>query len=129
MHRSRMLLRAWVALLVIAVAAMPASGGAHLHLCFDGGEAPTTVHASPDGAHHTDTGADRTHRDADVSLAGAALAKKFDSAFDLPALLTAAFVILRLNVPAPVLVPREHTAPSVLFSVFRILPPLRGPPL
>ncbi len=128
MVRARMLLRAWIALLVIAVATMPASG-AHLHLCFDGSEAPATVHATEDGAHHSDAGLDGTHNDVDVSLAGVALSKKFDSALDLPGLALLTSVLFHLAVPEAVLAPRELAAPLIIRSVFRILPPSRGPPL
>ena len=128
MTRPQMLLRAWIALLTLAIAAMPVSG-AHLHLCFDGGEARATVHASDDGPHHAESGADRVHHDADLSLAGPALAKKFDGALELPGLIAAAVVIFRLALPASVLVPRERAAPVAISSVFRLLPPLRGPPL
>lgn len=123
-----MLLRVWIALLALAVAAMPVSG-AHLHLCFDGGEASATVHASDDGPHHADTGASGVHHDADVSLAGPAVAKKFDGALELPGLIAAAFVIFRLTLPMSVVVPRERAAPIAISSVLRLLPPLRGPPL
>jgi hypothetical protein len=124
-----MLLRVWIALLALAVAAMPVSG-AHLHLCFDGGEARATVHASDDGPHHADTtGASGVHHDADVSLAGPAVAKKFDGALELPSLIAAAFVIFRLALPSSVAVPRERAVPIATSSVLRLLPPLRGPPL
>src|SRR5689334_19310453 len=56
------LLRAWIALIALAVMAMPVSG-AHLHLCFDGGEPPATFHPIEDGEAHDAPAASGTHND------------------------------------------------------------------
>jgi hypothetical protein len=129
MLRSGLILRAWLALIALAVIAMPVSG-AHLHLCFDGAEAPTTVHATEDGSSHGDPAVDRGHHDKDVSLQGAALAKKQDGSLDLlPSLFAATSFIVRLPVPAPTLVPQGDVHIPVSIGTARLLPPLRAPPV
>lgn len=117
-----------MALTALAVLAMPVNG-AHLHLCFDGSEPPTTVHLIEDGDdHYSDASLDGAHRDADVSLDGVALAKKFDGALDLPSLLTAV-LLMRVPVEAPVLLPDLEVPVAAATSIVRRLPPLRGPPV
>ncbi len=108
-----------VALLVVHV------GGAHLHLCFDGSEPPSSLHLMDSGLHHAGPGADAGHQDVNLALAGEALTKlKLGSIdLDLPVLLIAALLVWSL-LQAP-----RHRVP-VFSSAARILwPPLRGPPL
>jgi hypothetical protein len=128
MLRSRTLLRVWIALISLAVMAMPVSG-AHLHLCFDGGEPPATFHAIEDGSAHDHPAASGTHNDKDVSLQGIALAKKQDGAFDLPTALPVAVLVIRM--PVMVLAPAFDTdvATPIPLRVARVLPPLRAPPV
>jgi hypothetical protein len=128
MLRSRSLLRIWIALISLAVMAMPVSG-AHLHLCFDGGEPPATFHALEDGSAHEDTNGAGAHNDKDVSLQGAALAKKHDGALGLPAALAATVLVIRLPVTAPVPAFDTHVAIPSPPRVTRVLPPLRAPPV
>ena len=128
MLRSGLFLRAWLTLIALAVIAMPVSG-AHLHLCFDGAEAPTTVHATEDGSSHGDPEVDRGHHDLDVSLQGAALAKKLDLSLDFPVFFAATFLVVRLPIPAPVLAPRDDVHVPVSIGTARLLPPLRAPPV
>src|SRR5262249_8870193 len=52
MTASKVLVRALLTLVAIAVIAMPVSG-VHLHLCFDGSEPPSSVHFAEDGDSHT----------------------------------------------------------------------------
>lgn len=110
-------------------------GGAHLHLCLDGSEAPSAVHFADSGLHHTDDvpaehahdhGEASHHHDAEVSLASKAISKV--SSLDLPAIAGLLFFVLALvpwtraplpGAPAQLRVPR--TPPHVR-------PPLRGPP-
>src|SRR5689334_20824104 len=101
MLRNRSFLRVWIALISLAVMAMPVSG-AHLHLCFDGGEPPATYHAVEDGSAHDHPAAAGTHNDKDVSLQGVAHAKKQDGAIDLPTALAVAVLVIRMPVAAPV---------------------------
>jgi len=128
MFRSGPFLRACLTLIALAVIAMPVSG-AHLHLCFDGAEAPATVHASEDGSSHGDPAVDRGHHDLDVSLQGAALAKKLDTSLDFPALFAATFLVVRLPIPAPVCAPQDDVHVPVSIGAARLLPPLRAPPV
>ena len=128
MLRSKVLVRALLALIAVAVIAMPVSG-AHLHLCFDGAEAPAAIHLSEDGAHHADSGMSGTHEDADLELGAPAIAKKADGAFNLPGLMAVAFIVFRLPLPATIIVAPERSSASVAVSVYRILPPLRAPPV
>lgn len=108
--------------------AMPVSG-AHLHLCFDGGEPPATFHAVEDGSAHDHPAATGTHNDKDVSLQSVALAKKQDGAFDLPMALTVAALIIRVPVTTPVAVLDTDVATPTPLRVARLLPPLRAPPV
>jgi len=128
MRKQSPLARALFALLALAIIAMPLSG-AHLHLCFDGSEPPTTFHAVEDsGADHAPA-INGTHNDRDVSLQGQALAKKQDRSVDLPSLLTATFLFVRLPISAPSPVSDEDVASPVSLRVAHLLPPLRGPPV
>lgn len=130
MIRSRWFVRACLGLLCITIFLMRV-GGAHLHLCFDGGEPPVSVHLSADtGADQPHAGVGQGHHDQDVSLSGEALAKKLDGALQLPILLVVAFVLFLLCRPVGgIVVPRDRTAQFHPLPVFRIRPPLRAPPL
>jgi hypothetical protein len=129
MLRSRSFVRIWITLISLAVMAMPVSG-AHLHLCFDGGEPPATFHAIEDGSSHDDEAATGAHNDTDVSLQqDASPAKKQDGAFDLPAAPAVAPFVLRLPVTAPVPAFDTDVATPPPLRVTRVLPPLRAPPV
>jgi hypothetical protein len=128
MLRSRSFLRIWITLISLAVMVMPVSG-AHLHLCFDGGEPPATFHAVEDGSAHDDEAATGAHDDKDISLQDAALAKKQDRSFDLPAALAVAAFVMRLPVTTPVLSFDTDVATPQPLRVTRVLPPLRAPPV
>jgi hypothetical protein len=127
MARASIAVRVWMAIIAIAVIAMPVNG-AHLHLCFDGGEPPATVHSVEDGAHHEESGADVVHHDVDVSIASSALAKKFDQSLDLPGLIATTLVVLRVPVSGAVVPLPDRSAVLVPDPELRLLPPLRGPP-
>ena len=128
MLRHRSLLRVWIALISLAVMAMPVSG-AHLHLCFDGGEPPATFHPVEDGSAHDDPAASGAHNDKDVSLQGVALAKKQDGALDLPAALPVAVLVTRMPVTVPVPAFDSDVATPIPLREARVLPPLRAPPV
>jgi hypothetical protein len=99
--------------------------GAHVHLCLDGGEAPSALHLQPEGdLHH----AEGTHNDIDVSLAGHPLFKKGGAGLD--PLFIIAFVHGLVAPPMERIAPswRQLNAPVALPSPF-LRPPLRGPPL
>jgi len=128
MARSPVLLRLWIAIVSVAVLALPVSG-AHLHLCFDGNEPAATLHAAEDGVHHDGVGASPVHNDVDVSIANNALAKKFDRTFELPGLIAAAFVIVWIPLSGAAVPPPDRAATLVPHPQLRLLPPLRAPPV
>jgi hypothetical protein len=133
MTASKVLVRALLTLVAIAVIAMPASG-VHLHLCFDGAEAPATVHFAEDGNSHNghaaqEPASEAPHSDRDVELGAPAVAKKVDRTVDLPSLMAVAFVLFRLPVPTPAVLPETHDATVISASAYRILPPPRAPPV
>ena len=135
MIRSTGLLRALMMLVALAIIAMPASG-VHLHLCFDGAEVPTSLHLSEDGGSYHSDGAGHVahtessaHTDADLELGAPAIAKKADGALDLPSLITVAVLFLRLPAATPAVLPETDDPSIIVRSAYRILPPLRAPPV
>jgi hypothetical protein len=128
MSVSKVLLRALLTLVALAVVAMPASG-VHLHLCFDGAEAPATMHFAEDGNTHTEPGVHAAHSDTDVELGAPAAAKKVDNSLDLPGLMVAAGLLFRLPVATPAVLPETDDATIIVHSAYRLLPPLRAPPV
>ncbi len=128
MPRSPVFLRLWIAIISVAVLAMPVSG-AHLHLCLDGNEPAATMHSTDDGVHHEEGGASPVHRDVDVSVTSSALAKKLDGSFDLSGLVAVAFIVLRIPVERAVTAFPESTTPILIRSIAELRPPLRGPPV
>lgn len=98
----------------------------HLHLCFDGGEPPVSLHTLDGDAHHD--AEDTTHNDQDIELPGATLAKVFSYLADAVLLFTCLTCLIVLLIPqrAPLCFYRCLFTQSNL----RLLrPPLRGPPL
>ena len=119
--------RPWrLALFLLCLAVLCARlGGAHLHLCLDGQEAPLSVHANEPGhsdAHHGDP----THSDQDVSLVSDALTPLSKLFADLPTLL--AVVSLLLGAWAQRTPPRAAVAAARASQTRFHHPPLRGPP-
>ena len=116
--------RQWLLTLLCATLLVARMDGAHLHLCLDGQESPSSVHVWPDAPAHADTQA--PHNDVDLALAADSLAKPGKGDVDQPvalpprslAMVVAATQFGPLIVPSVVFPP----ASSVL------LPPLRGPP-
>jgi len=128
MIRSRLFVRACIALLCITILVMRV-GGAHLHLCLDGSEPPVSVHLTDDaGLDASHVGAGKTHHDQDVSLSGEVLAKKLDGALQLPVLLIAAVLLFLVPLVSVPVVPRDRTTLIHSIPIFRIRPPLRAPP-
>jgi hypothetical protein len=104
--------------------------GAHLHLCFDGGEPQASVHLTEDGGADLHPGASSPHTDMDVSVFGDALLKKAtDTTLDLIPLLVASVVLFgaMLQTSSKALLPSRRDIP-VPDSPFELRPPLRGPP-
>ena len=110
-----------VALLLMWVA------GAHLHLCFDGLEAPVTLHQLADGgAHLDDHSPEERHSDIDLEFdANLRRAPKnnIDALASAPTVALAAPGLQSTNFV------RTRSAPSSVRSAPRFLqPPLRAPP-
>lgn len=104
--------------------------GAHLHLCLDGMESPASVQLDADTSHReSEDGAGKRRHDLDLSLAGEALAKKFDGALELPALLGATVLLLIAFAASLPLILDSDARPLPGRPLYRIRPPLRGPPL
>jgi len=116
-------------LMLLCAALLLMRSGAHLHLCFDGGEPPVTVHIDDYGQHHTDAGVDAVHQDADVLLAGSAMTRSDNTGVDIvQVFLVAALLLWSFT--------RTFNRFGRVFrrSVVHLLPrysspPLRGPPL
>ncbi|MEJ0087375.1 MAG: hypothetical protein WDO72_17010 [Pseudomonadota bacterium] len=103
-------------------------GGTHLHLCFDGSEAPVSLHATDSGVHHGEAVASLPHSDQDISVGVEALVKKSSAALDLLAL-TFAFSLLLFFLPRSRHLPPDFLSPPRLSPArIRLRPPLRGPP-
>ena len=118
----------WFWLMLIAFVATRLAD-AHLHLCFDGQEAASAMHVA-DGAVHNDAHhTDSEHDDRDVDVFDVVLLKKVADSTDLLAL---TFVVAWLVFLIPTRRhdwPHDLAAPVALRSIFRLRPPLRGPPV
>ena len=111
-------------LLCVALLAGRVSG-AHVHLCFDGTEPPSSFHLFDNGMHHAAPDLSALHADVDVSLAGDLLSKN-KSGYDLPLLLLSCGPLFRSRrrFAYPCLPSTGFPAPPLF-----LLPPPRGPPL
>lgn len=97
--------------------------GMHGHFCFDGKEAPISVHIDV-MAEHPEHHADEHHIDADVDILKLVLAKLVK--IDVPLLLTVALMLMALCAQQNLFFARYSR-----YSPRRILglrPPLRAPP-
>lgn len=122
LHHPWLLTLLCVMLLVVRV------GGAHLHLCFDGGEPPVSFHLEDAGIHHQESGVSAPHQDQEVMLADEAIGKFSKLSLELPVLLVAA--LLAWAVPLAPRQPAPGYSPPFYALAARLLrPPLRGPPL
>jgi hypothetical protein len=127
---------AWIAATAVLFAGIT-NAHAHLHLCFDGQEAPASVHlvdrdAHQPQAHHDhdheeqhEHDVDGDHDDIDVDINSQALSKasKHDhAAIDAPFVGRLVLNARDSSVQARATVANERPAPPYLH------PPLRGPP-
>lgn len=102
-------------------------GEAHLHMCFDGKEAPASLHLVDVGIEHADE-IGVGHQDKNISIGAGELSKPRVSDFDLPPILLA--VLLALFVATATRVaPLRGVPAGVVRAVSWLRPPLRGPPL
>lgn len=112
----------WLLTLLCAMLLVTQVRGAHLHLCFDGGEPPASLHLLDDGVHHYVPGMGEEHQDADIAVAGEVLVKFAKLSLDLPA--PVVWSLLQApRQPAPGY--RKPLSPSALIF---LRPPLRAPP-
>jgi hypothetical protein len=106
-------------------------GGAHLHYCLDGTEAPVSLHMDSDGGVHHSLGVESqvSHSDIDVSITEDVPVKKSTLAFDLLALLFALPFLAQYFVQQRRIVPSLEDALIPVNPRSYGIPPLRGPPL
>lgn len=115
----------FIALLCVSVLFVR-GGGMHLHLCFDGQEAPAEVHWADTGIHDDAEHASESHDDRDVGF-GEGMAKTAKTAVDYSlAILAAAFLLSLILVPSAAPLHSRRTLVPTAPRYF--LPPLRGPP-
>jgi hypothetical protein len=128
MLRNPQLHNPWLLTLLCVMLLVVRVGGAHLHLCFDGGEPPASLHLMDHGLHHGAPGMDAQHQDTDIAVAGEVVVKLAKLGLDLPVLLLAALLVWSLlqapRQPAP-----GYRHPFFFSAARSLRPPLRGPPL
>lgn len=122
------LLRPWLITLMCLALVVARVSGAHLHLCFDGKEAPVTFYLADQAPHHGGANAKAHHQDTEASATGEVVSKTTKSLFDLPVFLLAALLLWSL------LESSSRVTPVFPASVRQVAlpylrPPLRGPPL
>lgn len=118
----------WLLTLICVLLLMVRVAGPHLHLCFDGQEAPASFHILDIGLHHAE-GHSAPHQDIDVSLAvdGVSKTGKQLNLDDLPVALLAALLLWVLfQTPRRFLLPLLPAVVPARSAFLR--PPLRGPP-
>lgn len=119
-------LQAWMLTLLCVTLLVGRVGGAHLHLCFDGRESPSSFHLFDIGLHHPESGLDTPHEDVDVAVSDELLSKnKFE--WNTPLALLAAIVVFGF-----LRAPRRFVCLFIAHAIPAappfLLPPLRGPP-
>lgn len=115
-------------LLCVSVLFMRVSG-VHMHFCFDGSEAPTTVHMA-DAGLHDDHGPPEPIQHADLEVQfDNVLAKGLKLGLDLPALLAALALGFLLLQSARIVPGGRSVGAFVPLPLPFLRPPLRGPPL
>ena len=114
---------------VLAVLAVRMSD-THLHLCFDGQEAPASVHSADASVHHdAEHENDATHADQDVSpFVGTIVKKSDDDSQPLFAWIVGTLLTIDLLPPDPAAPAFERETPLATDPPFYLRPPLRGPP-
>ena len=101
----------------------------HLHLCFDGQEASTTVHLADASVHHDDEHQDcQAHADKDINPFIGTLVKSDDDAQPLFAFIVGTLLTIELLPPDRAVPAFNRETPLAADPPFYLRPPLRGPP-
>ena len=101
----------------------------HLHLCFDGQEAPTSVHLADASVHHDEDHEDGTgHADKDIDPFVGTLVKSDDDQKPLFAFILGTLLTIDLLAPDHGVLPLDRETPLATHPPFYLRPPLRGPP-
>lgn len=101
----------------------------HLHLCFDGQEAPTSVHLADASVHHDEDHDDGpAHADQDIDPFIGTLVKSDDDPQPLFALIVATLLTIELLPPDHAIPALNREIPLATDPPFYLRPPLRGPP-
>ena len=100
----------------------------HLHLCFDGQEAPTTVHFADASVHHDEQHETKEHADKDFDVFVGMLLKNGSSEADIAIPLAVTALVLLLPPVSDTVPVADEPSPSATDPPFYLRPPLRGPP-
>jgi hypothetical protein len=103
----------------------------HLHLCFDGQEAPTSVHLADASVHHDDEHEHGpAHADKDINPFVGTIVKSDDDSDSQPlfTLIVGTLLTIELLPPDHGVPPLERETPLATSPPFHLRPPLRGPP-
>jgi hypothetical protein len=101
----------------------------HLHLCFDGQEAPTSVHLADASVHHDlEHEEGPAHADQDIDPFIGTIVKSDDDAQPLFALIVGTLLTIELLPPDQAVPALDRETPLATDPPFYLRPPLRGPP-
>jgi hypothetical protein len=101
----------------------------HLHLCFDGQEAPASVHLADASVHHDEEHDDGAgHADKDIDPFIGTIVKSDDDAQPLFALIVGTLLTIDLLPPDRSVPALDRETPLASHPPFYLRPPLRGPP-
>ena len=102
---------------------------AHVHLCFDGQEAPASVHVADTSVHHDQDPEDgATHADQDINPFVGTIVKSDDDSQPLFAWIVGTLLTIELLPPDHVVPAFARETPLATDPPFYLHPPLRGPP-
>ena len=101
----------------------------HLHLCFDGQEAPASVHLADASVHHDDDHDDgASHADKDINPFLGTLVKSDEDSQPLFAFIVGTLLTIDLLAPDHAVPALDWDTPLATHPPFYLRPPLRGPP-
>jgi len=118
--------RGWLLSLVVLAFVCARITGAHLHLCFDGGEPSLELHTT-DSAHLDHHDGNQNHDDVDVDPVSYALAKHAKYDVSEPALIVVTSRLEAAPASSPAIAYHGAHTPRAPPRFLR--PPLRAPPL